>query len=125
MNVPVSIRRKLPADRLSTWAVVGAGCGLLAAVPFLPSGLKALLLLTFVFVGPGSVIVDRFKDLPIVAVRALVPVIGLSVVILVVSLSLLLGVWSSRLLLLALAVVTLAVGLFNARWPSRTELVST
>jgi uncharacterized membrane protein len=125
MNVPISIRQQLPADRLSTWAIVGAGCGLLAAVPFLPSGLKALLLLTFVFVGPGSVIVDRFKDLPIVAVRALVPVIGLSVVILIVSLSLLLGVWSSRVLLLALAVVTGGLGLMNARWAARTELVST
>lgn len=115
---PQTVERYLPLDQLdqlASWALFGAGCGLLAELSFLPELVKALLLLTFVLVGPGSVVLDWMGTLPLVAVRALVPVTGLSLVLLGVSGALLLGFWSSRVTLLILVVLTAAGGLVNRR----------
>jgi CHASE2 domain-containing sensor protein len=104
-------RPSIRFDRLPTWALGGAGCGLLAEVSLLPSAVKAVLLLAFIVVGPGSVAVQRFgPTLPLVAVRALVPVTGLAVVLLTSTGALFMGVWSPRVTLLALAVVTAIAG---------------
>lgn len=113
MNVFKSVERHLPVDQLTSWALAGAACGLVAEIPFLPELARALLLLAFVLVGPGSVVLERMGPLPLVAVRALVPVTGLSVVLLAVSGGLLLGFWSSRLTLLVLVLLTVAGALLN------------
>jgi hypothetical protein len=97
--------------RCSTWAIVGGACGLLAAIPVGPSLIRALLLLAFLFLGPGAVALYWVRDLPTMVVRALVPLVGLSIVLVVVSLSILSGYWSPRPTLLALAAVTFAAGL--------------
>ena len=113
MNFFESVERYLPVDQLASWALAGAACGLLAEISLLPEAVRALLLLAFVLIGPGSVVLDRVGALPLVAVRALVPVTGLSIVLLTVSGGLLLGFWSSRLTLLVLVVLTAAGGLVN------------
>lgn len=112
---PQTVERYLPLDQLASWALFGAACGLLAELSFLPEFARALLLLSFVLVGPGSVVLDWMGTLPLVAVRALVPVTGLSLVLLGVSGALLLGFWSSRVTLLILVVLTAAGGLVNRR----------
>jgi hypothetical protein len=105
---------RLRVDLLSTWAIAGAVCGLLAAIGPLPSALKAPLLLAFVFLGPGSAVLQYWAAaLPAIARRALVPILGLSIVFLVLTASLLLGYWSPRVLLLGLAVATVIVGVVN------------
>ena len=115
MTVITSVRKNLPVQQLSSWAIIAAGCGLVAAIPGLPSFASGLLLAFFVLVGPGSAVVDFWSDgLPKVAVRALVPTVSFSLVLLTVSLSLLLGFWSPRLMLLILAVVTAAVGVMRS-----------
>lgn len=115
MNIFERIERHVPIDQLSTWALAGAGCGLLAEISFLPEAARALLLLAFVLIGPGSVVLDRMGPLPLVAVRALVPVTGLSIVLLAVSGGLLLGFWSARLTLLILVALTAGGALLNRR----------
>lgn len=115
MTFPENVVRYLPVDELASWALLGASCGLLAEISFLPEVVRALTLLTFVLVGPGSVVLDWMGTLPLIAVRALVPVTGLSLVILGVSGGLLLGFWSSRLTLLVLVLLTATGGLINRR----------
>lgn len=116
MMASISDRARLEGAHLSTWAMLGSGCGLLAAIGPLPPGLKAVLLLTFVFLGPGSAVLQYWSaELPAVARRALVPVLGLSLVFLVLTGSLLLGYWHSRVLLLSMAVATAGVGVVNRR----------
>jgi signal transduction histidine kinase len=113
MSIAEPLTRRLPLDQLSSWSLMAAAAGLLAEIPLLPPVIRAFLLLGFVLVGPGSVVLDWFGELPKVAVRALIPIVGLSVVILVVSLPLFLGFWSSRVTLAALAVVTAALAGHN------------
>jgi len=116
MTLPVIHWMHPRVRRLSTWAIGGAVCGLVSAVGALPSAAKAVLLLVFVFVGPGSAALEYWAaTIPGVAQRALVPVLSFSIVLLAVTVALLLGVWSPRIVLLALAAVTAAVGLANLR----------
>lgn len=119
MNVSVVTQRYLPPGQLSSWALTGAGCGLLAELAFLPAAVRALLLLAFVLVAPGSVVVEWMGTLALVAVRALVPLTGLSIVLLSVSGGLLLGFWSSRLMLVGLVVLTALGGVRNRRRSAR------
>ena len=116
---PSVINRMHPrVSRLSTWAIGGAACGLVSAIGARPPAAKAVLLVAFVFVGPGSAALEYWAaTIPAVAQRALVPVLSFSIVLLVVTVALLLGVWSPRIVLLALAAVTAAVGLVNLRRP--------
>ncbi len=125
MTALTSVQKILPLDELSSWAILGAGCGIAAAIPGLPPLASGLLLAFFAFVGPGSAVVDTwFAVLPTVAVRALVPVVSFSVVLLVISLSLMLGFWSPRVVLLALAAVTGAVGILQRRRSAPGEVRS-
>lgn len=66
------LAQQLPLDRLSTWAIIGAVGGLLAEITFLPSALKGLFLCAFIFLGPGSAVLEWFPELPKYAVRALI-----------------------------------------------------
>lgn len=124
MNI-VDIGNRVGFHKLSTWALAGAGSGLLAEVAFLPSPARGFLLLAFILLGPGSAALQRIHGLPTVAVRALVPVTGLALVLLTVSGALLMGVWSSRLILLALAVLTAMVALLDMRRAGIAAAVAT
>lgn len=103
-------------ERLSTWAVLAGVCGLVAAVGPLPTVVKTLLLVVFVFVGPGAAGMHHWQHtMPVVATRALVPVLGLAVVFLILTLSLMLGGWSPRVVLLAMSAATVVAGVVNRR----------
>ena len=98
-------------DPLPVTAAAGGVAGLLAGIGPLPAAVKAVLLLAFIAMGPGSALLQFRSDaVPSLAQRALVPVLGLAVVVLVVTGALLLGYWSPRVVLLALAGGTAVLG---------------
>jgi hypothetical protein len=121
MSMPLS--RAARPTGLDATALAGGVCGLLAAIGPLPSALRALLLATFVVIGPGSALVRWWRDrLADVAVRALVPVSGFAVLTVVLTVSLYLGVWSPRWTLLGLAVATVVVAAVGAQRVRRADL---
>ena len=101
------------AGRLAVLAVGGASAGLLGAVPVLPGAVLLILIGAFVLVGPGSLLLSWFSDLPTEVLCALVPVVGIAVSILVVSGLLLLGVYAPLPILLGMAAATLVGGLIR------------
>lgn len=107
----------LPGDAtLPNWAAVGVACGLLASVGAIPSPARALFLLGFVALGPGSAVLAYWEgELATSVVRALVPVTGLALVTTAVSLGLFLNLWSPRLLLLCVVVATGAAAVVARR----------
>jgi hypothetical protein len=116
MNSVLTSRLPVRLDRLPTWAIAGAGCGLLAELTLLPATVKAVLLLAFVLVGPGSAVLHSVcPTLPLLAVRALVPVTGLAIVLLTTTGALFMGLWSPRITLLGLAVLTAGAGCAQLR----------
>lgn len=103
------------SGRLALLALGGASAGLLGAIPGLPGALLLILIGAFVLVGPGSLILTWFSDLPTEVLCALVPVVGIAVSILVVSGLLLMGVYAPLPILLGMAAATLMGGLIRRR----------
>jgi hypothetical protein len=103
------------AGRLALLAIGGAGAGLLGAVPVLPNAVLLIAIGAFVLIGPGSLLLTWYGDLPTDVLCALVPVIGIAVSILVVSGLLLLGVYAPLPILLGMAATTLVGGLIRRR----------
>ncbi|MGH8891128.1 MAG: hypothetical protein ACRDV3_15375 [Acidothermaceae bacterium] len=97
---------------LPAWAIAAAVCGLLAAIPALPSVGRGVLLAVFVFVAPGAAILSWARTLPSNTVAALVPVTGLAVVLLVTGTASLLGAWQPRVTLIVLAVLAIGIALW-------------
>jgi uncharacterized membrane protein len=121
-TVLTKVRDSADVYRLSTWAIVGGVCGLLAAIPVGPEFIRAILLLSFIFVGPGSVVLQWSPGLPPIIVRMLVPIIGFCVVSLLLSAGLLSHFYSPRISLLVMAAVTVAVGYFHRTRPDSVEV---
>lgn len=88
--------------------ILAGYAGLLGGIPFIPAPLRLGLLALFVLAGPGSVLLTWFPDLPPFAVWALVPLSGSAVCILIVTGLLGTGIYRPDLVLLGLAVGTLA-----------------
>lgn len=107
IRIAMFTRSALPA-----WAVAGAVCGLLAAIPALPSVARGVLLAAFVFVAPGAAILSWARTLPSNTVAALVPVTGLAVILMVTGTASLIGAWQPRLTLIVLAVLAIAIALW-------------
>ena len=111
MTILVSQLGWLRREPLPVAAVAGGVSGLLAAIPLLPPGARAVLLLAFVGAGPGSALLQFWSGrVPALAQRALAPVLGLAAVVIVVSGALLLGYWSPRVVLFTLAAATCVLG---------------
>ncbi len=114
-----SVVRTLPRRGLPGWGLITAIAALPVATGLLPTAPSALLLAAFLFIGPGSLVVDPWSTrLPKPAVVALVPVVSVSVVVLVVTLMLFLGAWSPRLTLLALCAATAVAAVWRLRRPA-------
>ncbi len=104
---------KAVPGRLALLAIGAAIAGFLGAVPVLPGAVLLILIGAFVLIGPGSLILSWFGDLPTEVLCALVPVVGIAVSILIVSGLLLFGVYAPLPILLAMAVATLVGGLIR------------
>ena len=88
-------------------ALACAGAGALATVPILPSAIRAVLMLGFIFAGPGSAVMLWLRcDAPTTFTLTIVPVSGLAVFILAVTGSVYVSVWEPTVLLLVLAALT-------------------
>ena len=107
--------------RLTTLAVAGGVAGLAGGIGLLPSALLLIVIGLFVLVGPGSLVMTWYPDLPGEVVCALVPVVGLAIGMLVVSGLLLAGVYAPLPILIAMAALTLSGGLLRRRH-LRTEV---
>ncbi|CAN5342407.1 hypothetical protein BH11ACT7_BH11ACT7_16240 [soil metagenome] len=107
------------AGGLCTTAIFAGLAGLLTAIEAVPSPVRVVLLGVFVLLGPGSLALSWFANLPRNAVLALVPAVGLAITILAVSGLLLLGFYAPTAILLALAGITAAGGLLRRARPAR------
>ena len=108
---------------LPLWAVAASGCGVVAAIPALPSVARGLLLAVFVFVAPGAAILSWARVLPANTIAALVPATGLAVTLIVTGIASLAGLWQPRATLLAIAVASAATAIW-ARRSKRADAVS-
>ena len=72
---------ELEKATLPQWALAASVCGAISAVPILPSAVRAVALLFFVLVGPGSAMLSWF-DLPRETVLALVAPLGIAITVL-------------------------------------------
>lgn len=108
-------RHRLRAVALSITAVVIGLIGALGAAQTLPRPLQALVIAAFVLVGPGSLLLSWYTQLPSYALAALVPVVSLAVCLLAVATLLMLGVYSPAWVLAGLAAATVVGGLLRMR----------
>jgi hypothetical protein len=107
--------------RLALTASLLGAVGTLGVIDALPSALRTVIVASFVLVGPGTLIMSFFTELPKYALRALIPTIGLAVCILAVTGLLVAGVYNPAGVLMGLALSTVAGGLTRCAFLTRRD----
>jgi hypothetical protein len=104
----------LRENRLTALALIASAMGFLTLIPGTPSLVRAILLFTFVAVGPGSALLVT-RSIPGISTAFLVPLLGISVVILLTSALAYASWWSPRTSLAVLAAVTAGLALRHVK----------
>jgi glycosyltransferase involved in cell wall biosynthesis len=110
--------------RLAFAAVVFGLAGLVGLIGALPTYVLVPAVAAFALVGPGSLVLSWYTDLPAYALVPLMPIIGLGVCIIAVTGLLMMGLYNPILTLLGLTLAVVIGGLLRCAFLSRREAVS-
>lgn len=103
---------------LPTAVLAASAAGAVAAIPWLPAPLRALLLLAFVLIGPGCALLAWRPPLPASVTIVLAPTLGVSVLALVSTAAALFSWWHPTAQLLLLVVACVVAVLLRLRRPA-------
>lgn len=112
--------RVLPLN-LSTTSLGASAAGAASAIPWLPAQVSALLLLTFVLVGPGCAVLAWSSPLRASATLVFAPALGICVVVLVSTAAASFSWWHPISQLVVLVVASAGAALLRLRRPASAE----